>query len=253
MGRWLIAAASSSLLLVLAGSSRAIAAPGTTARQTSRWGTLDCGGAQVEGSVPAAPCRLIVPIRGLIGPDRLRLVRAGLRRCDDARHKLHRDVALHVEIDSEGGEIFAAMEIGRLLRDADASIAVERGAVCNSACVFVLMGATRRSVARGARVGIHRPSLGAGSRAADVDALADQLRWYAEQMGISPAIVPEIMQIPSNRMRFLTVAELREYGLSENVTAAEQLPYEQHTAGAQGVHVRDRGPAGGLLGSAGGR
>ena len=202
---------SASLLLVLAGS--ALAAPAATARRTSRWGTLDCGATSAAGNVPLAPCRLIVPVRGPIGPDHQRLVRAGLRRCDDARRTLHRDVALHLEVDSQGGEIFAAMEIGRLLRGADASIAVKPGAVCNSACIFLLMGATRRSVARGARVGVHRPSLGEGGRDTDVDALTDQMRWYAEQMGVSPAIVPAMMVVPSNRMRFLTAAELNAYGI----------------------------------------
>jgi ATP-dependent protease ClpP protease subunit len=213
MHRLLVAATSASLLLVLAASASAIAASATTARQTSRWGTLDCSEAPVAASARPTPCRLIVRIRGQIGPDRLRLVRATLRRCDDARRALHRDVALHVEVDSEGGEMFAAMEIGRLLRAADASIAVERGAVCNSSCVFVLMGATRRSVARGARVGIHRPSLGEGGRGTDVNALADQIGWFAKQMDVSPAIASAIMAVPSDRMRFLNVAELDAFGI----------------------------------------
>ena len=213
MYRLLVAATSAWLLLVLAGRVPPIGAPGATARRTSRWGTLDCSGASVAGNQPLAPCRLIVPIRGPMRPDRLRVVRAALRRCADARRALHRDVALHIEVNSHGGEVFAAMEIGRLLRGVGASVAVERGAVCNSACVFVLMGAPRRSVARGARVGIHRPSLGDVRQEPNVDALADQLRWYAEQMGVSPAIVPAMMAVPSDRMRFLTVAELEAYGI----------------------------------------
>jgi len=213
MHRSLVAATSALLLLVLAGSAPAIAASGATGRRTSRWGTLDCGEASVAASERPAPCQLIVPIRGRIGPDRLRLVRASLRRCDDARRALHREVTLHVEVDSEGGEMFAAMEIGRVLRGADASIAIERGAVCNSACVFVLMGAKRRSLARGARVGIHRPSLSEGGRDADVDALADQIGWYAKQMDVSPAIASAIMVVPSEGMRFLTVAELDAFGI----------------------------------------
>jgi len=208
MPRLLVAAT-----LVLLSIAPTIAGPDTSARQTTRWGTLDCSGASVAADVQSAPCRLIVRIRGSIGADRLRLVRASLRRCDDARRALHRDVVLHLDLDSEGGEIFAAMEIGRLLRDANASIAVERGAVCNSACVFVLMGATRRSVAPGAHVGIHRPSLGDARREPDVDALADQIRWYAKQMDVSPMIASAMMAVPSDRMKYLSVAELDAFGI----------------------------------------
>src|SRR4029453_9239784 len=75
------------------------------------------------------------------------------------RRALHRDVDFHVDVDSQGGEIFATLEIGRIMRAEGASISVGKGASCISACVFLLMGAIERHISDDARVGIHRPSL----------------------------------------------------------------------------------------------
>jgi len=125
---------------------------------TSRWFKFDCGKEQ------ASPCVLIVRLRGPIDRSHLRLFEEAVRWRDGAQRALDRRIELHVDANTRGGEVFAAMEIGRLLRRESAAFHVSRSAECSSACVFALMGATARSVAPGGRVGIHRPSLGtAGS------------------------------------------------------------------------------------------
>jgi len=48
-----------------------------------------------------------------------------VQRRDAVRRALAREVKLHVDVDSQGGEIFAALEIGRLLRAEGASISVQ--------------------------------------------------------------------------------------------------------------------------------
>jgi hypothetical protein len=69
------------------------------------------------------------------------LVQQALARRDAVRRARHREVGVHVDVDSRGGGIFAALEIGRILRAERASISVGNGSSCNSACVFLLMGA----------------------------------------------------------------------------------------------------------------
>ena len=170
--------------------------------QTSRWWTLTCS------AVKASPCVLTVRLRGRIDRSRLRLVEEALRRRDDAQRALRRRVELRVDADTHGGEIFAAMEIGRLLRREAASIHVARGAECSSACIFVLMGATARGVAPGARVGVHRPSLGDAQRGALVESMAEQVALYAEQMQVPERIVDDLMAIPAGGLRYLTRADL---------------------------------------------
>ena len=100
------------------------------------------------------------------------------------------------------------MEIGRLLRRESATLHVSRSAECSSACVFVLMGATARSVAPGGRVGIHRPSLGTEGSERLVESLGRQIVLYAEEMNVPRRIVDDMMATPSSRLRYLTPAEL---------------------------------------------
>jgi len=199
------------VLCSLACAHAAAAAPPArraTAATTSRWWDLACDGP------PTAPCVFTVRLRGAINADRLRLLKTALLRRDDALRATSRPVALRIDIDTHGGSLYAALEMGRLLREESASISVGSHAQCSSACVFVLMGAPERRVAPGARIGIHRPSLGAGESEQTVDAMVPQLRQYADEMGVSRRIVDDMMRIPAASMHYLSEPELATYGLT---------------------------------------
>jgi len=155
-----------------------------------------------------------VRVRGVIDQSRLHLLQNALRRRDTRQQALGRPVALNVDIDSPGGQVFAGLEIGRLLRREAALVRVGRGASCISACVFVLMGGAEREVAAGARIGLHRPSLGDPRRDTLVSTMSEQVVQYAEEMGVSRQIVDDMFAIPASRVRFVTTAELARYGLS---------------------------------------
>jgi hypothetical protein len=186
------------------------AAPPASSAPASRWWKLTCNDAP-------APCVFTVRLRGVIDPSRLQLLEKSLQRRDTRQQALGRPVALKVDIDSPGGQVFAAMEIGRLLRREAATIRVGRGASCISACVFVLMGATEREAAANARIGLHRPSLGDPRRNTLVPVMSEPLVHYAEEMGVSPRIVDEMLAIPASQVRFVTTAELERYGLSVSI------------------------------------
>jgi hypothetical protein len=158
-----------------------------------------------------------VRLRGTINQSRLQLFEEALRRRDTAQRALGRIVALEVDVDSPGGQVFAALEIGRILRRERVPLRMGRHAACVSACVFVLMGATEREIAADARIGLHRPSLGDPRRDTLVPAMSEQLAQYAEEMGVSRRIVEEMLAIPTSRVRFVTVADLPLYGLSVSI------------------------------------
>jgi hypothetical protein len=199
------------VLLALACAHAAAAAPPArraTAATTSRWWDLACEGPST------APCVFTVRLRGAINADRLRLLKTALLRRDDALRSTHRPVALRVDVDTHGGEVYSALQIGRILREESATIYVGPRGQCSSACIFVLMGAPDRRIAPGARIGIHRPSLGPGESEATVDAMIPQLVQYAAGMGVPRGIVDEMVLIPTERMRFLSAKELAAYGIS---------------------------------------
>jgi hypothetical protein len=193
----------------------------STAR-TSRWWKLECGEASRQRKAETTACAFTVKLRGVIDGSRLQLVRHALQRRDTVRRALHRDVDFRVDVDSQGGEIFATLEIGRIMRAEGALITVGKEASCISACVFLLMGAIERHISNDARVGIHRPSLRApqaggprpGSEDTIVAALAEQLVLYAQQMNVPRQIIDALMVIPPDRVEFLSVSELATYGIT---------------------------------------
>jgi ATP-dependent protease ClpP protease subunit len=199
----------------------------STAR-TSRWWRLDCGEAGRKRATETTACAFTVKLRGVIDGSRLFLVRQALQRRATVRRALHREVDFHTDVDSQGGELFATLEIGRLMRAEGASIAVGKGASCLSSCVFLLMGAIERHISGDARVGIHRPSLrapqaggpGAGSEDEIVAAMSEQLVLYAQQMHVPRTIIDAMMVVPPDRVEFLSAAELATYGISARHTDA---------------------------------
>ncbi len=203
--RWLLVGSLGCVLLAGMCGTRAASperAWRASAIRTSRWFRFDCGKEQ------ASPCVLTVRLRGPIDRSHQRLFEEAVRWRDGAQRALGRRIDLHVDANTRGGEIFAAMEIGRLLRRESAAFHVSRSAECSSACVFILMGATARSVAPGSRVGIHRPSLGTAGSQTLVESMGQQLVRYAEEMNVPRGIVDDMMATPSRRLRYLTPAEL---------------------------------------------
>jgi ATP-dependent protease ClpP protease subunit len=188
---------------------------------TSRWWKLECGEAGRQREAETTACAFTVKLRGAINGSRLHLVRQALQRRDTVRRALHREVDFHIDVDSQGGEIFATLEIGRIMRAEGASISVGKGASCLSACVFLLMGAIERNISDDARVGIHRPSLRApseggprqGSADEIVDAMSEQLVLYAQQMNVPRTIIDALMLVPPDRVKLLSSSELATYGI----------------------------------------
>jgi ATP-dependent protease ClpP protease subunit len=123
-----------------------------------------------------------------------------------------------IRINSLGGGVNAAIEIGRLLRSMDAPIEVRDDEICASACVLVLGGATHR-ILRG-RVGIHRPYFEAPATNIDVGQvqkaygdMKEKIRSYFREMNISDRLADDLMIVPPEKMRFLSLDELVQYGL----------------------------------------
>jgi len=171
---------------------------------------------------------LTIYIRGEINPDAAILVRRyydGLvemsRRFHGQMNAKDSDAAVNVHLDSEGGSVDSAIEIGRFLRDKNSNVMVSAGEQCASACLFILAGGVTRYL--GGRLGMHRPFLETPSRSMtteDVKKAAtlnqERLRAYFREMNISERLADDMMMIPSNQMRWLSPQEIAVYGLGVN-------------------------------------
>lgn len=143
-----------------------------------------------------------------------------------------------VFLDSPGGKVVAAMELGRIWRRLGVAAIVGRAssdypgsttrflaARCLSACVYALIGAKKRVIPPVSIVGIHRMFFyddpdgavggegGSGRRHYDNGGMRAMLSNYTARMGVSPALISEAEHISSDHIHVLSRSEIARYRL----------------------------------------
>lgn len=120
-----------------------------------------------------------------------------------------------VSIAGDGGDVDAAMELGRLLRKLGVSTRVDRGDRCLSSCVFAFMGGDQRVVA--GQIGIHRPYFSSARKVPDRRAyyrqLQKRLQQYIEELDFPPSLYEAVMAVPPESLSMLTAADLKRFYL----------------------------------------
>lgn len=126
-------------------------------------------------------------------------------------------------LESPGGSLYGALELGRVLRKWEAA-AMARS--CSSSCVFLLAGAARRGVS--GFVDIHRPYLRQDSadtpeeQRTQYGRIESDVRAYLQEMNVSTELLDLMMRIPSTDSHRLSEAELLRFGLSTNDPYVDQ-------------------------------
>jgi len=144
-----------------------------------------------------------------------RLLRSG-------KHKLADNA---VWLASNGGNIDAAMDLGRLLRELGAFTFVGKDDQCLSACVFVFMGGERRRVA--GQLGIHRPffpyTQNYPDRPQRFRHLQAVLKTYVEELDFPASLYEAVMLVPPETMRMLPPEELKRFYLEGISPSSEDI------------------------------
>ena len=134
-----------------------------------------------------------------------------------------------VYLNSPGGNVGAAVSLGSLFRSRGVTAVVagvtEDGVAvtgaCYSACVYALVGASRRVVPGRSRVGIHRmqaatEDLTGSYERAEHRAAASTLMGYTARMGVDPSMISSAERTPSASIHVLTARELRRWGVANS-------------------------------------
>ena len=142
-----------------------------------------------------------------------------------------------VLLNSQGGQVVAAMELGQAFRRIGAAAVVARvgeggsgrgGHVlsgrCYSACVYALMGAKKRVSPPQSRVGIHRMFMYEAERRPDTQSnvtrifatepLVARLGEYAQMMGVSNELVWKAETVDPDRIHIISAKEMRRWKLA---------------------------------------
>jgi hypothetical protein len=134
-----------------------------------------------------------------------------------------RDTPGRVQLNSTGGSVSDALDIGRMLRDAGAATEVTQDAICLSACPYILAAGTDRTVHRDAAVGVHQHYFGENTALPAFLAVEDiqrgqaEVMGYLDDMGIDPLLMRPALATPPGDIYILLPEELDRYRLATEI------------------------------------
>jgi len=125
-----------------------------------------------------------------------------------------------VWLNSPGGNLFAGMQLGRVIRKHGASTHIIdsrtlRPGECYSACSLAFLGGVSRFNDNGARYGVHRASV-AGTATGDRDLgqdLSAVIESYIREMGVDDRLFDLWVKAAPDQMYILSRREARELGV----------------------------------------
>lgn len=116
-----------------------------------------------------------------------------------------------VRLDSPGGALDQALEIGDMVRAVFFGTLVEDGAVCASACVFIQSAGVIRMLGETARIGLHRPKFPTAAFAnltpqqarEKYDNMLAIVRDYWARIGGAPEVFRIMTSTPSTEIHWI--------------------------------------------------
>ena len=126
---------------------------------------------------------------------------------------------LAIRFSSDGGDIYEAIAIGKILRTNKLRAIVPLMSQCNSACVIAIAGAIRKDSI--GSIGVHRPyfskieaNLNLNQIKAERDKVNKAIEDYFRQVDIPISLLDLMLSIPPEKMKFLSESELELYRLT---------------------------------------
>jgi hypothetical protein len=227
-------------------------------------------------------CREWIAAEGTIDPGAEDRLRALLRRLGSRK--------LPIYFHSPGGSVGSGLAIGRLMRErgltagvgwtvpagCDAQVPREQAcdtlkrsgrelvavldsgrAMCNSSCVYALVGAAVRDVGAGIKLGIHASSISFSLKrtdssghvtrmpahvAAGVERQAlqggyERIGAYLREMGIAPGLLTAAREVANDHLRFLTREEIVAFGIDRREQVEGMWWFVDKSAGGSAVKV----------------
>jgi hypothetical protein len=129
-----------------------------------------------------------------------------------------RDTPARVILNSPGGSVRDALELGRYLRGEGIASAMRDGDICYSACPYLLAAGTSRDIPDSASVGVHQHYFGQSTLLPAFVAVEDiqrgqgEVMAYLDEMGIDPLVMRHALITPPDEIYVLVPEELHAYG-----------------------------------------
>jgi hypothetical protein len=135
-----------------------------------------------------------------------------------------------VVLNSPGGSVGDALEMGRLIRAKGFATEVEKDRICVSSCPLVFVGGVRRAAGTNAIIGVHQVFAPDPAKAARPDTMSDAQRVsarcqrYLADMGVDLKMWVHAMETPKDRLFIFSANELRDLNIvtPANVAASAE-------------------------------
>ncbi|MFX0545710.1 hypothetical protein ACEWPL_009210 [Roseovarius sp. S1116L3] len=141
---------------------------------------------------------------------------------DDERlaERLETEAGLErIVLNSPGGSVRDALDIGRSIRAAELDTVIEAGDVCFSACPYILAAGVARSAPKGAQVGVHQHYFGKNTvlpaflAVEDIQRGQGEVMEYLDDMGVDIRLMRPALATGPDDIYVLLPEELLEYRL----------------------------------------
>ncbi|TQS73165.1 hypothetical protein ERN12_05185 [Rhodobacteraceae bacterium] len=155
-----------------------------------------------------------ITLTGQIAPgDAARIAEDLTRRADTGTP------VTRVRLDSTGGSVSDALELGRSFRASGIATGVQAGAICLSACPYLFAGGTSRQADAKASIGVHQHYFGKSAilpafmAVEDVQRGQSEVMAYLIEMDVDPAIMGPAMRTAPDQIYLLSAQELTDFRL----------------------------------------
>lgn len=146
---------------------------------------------------------------------------------------MHRPV--FVVFDSPGGNPYAAMKLGRLIRSFQLNTLQIKQLECSSACALAFLGGVQRMALPGS-IGVHRTSFVATAPYSRDEAVAwiqestADLLSYLDEMGVDAGLLQFALRYDQNDMRYLSASEMASLRVTTTTDAEPSRPTQPNTS-----------------------
>lgn len=146
-----------------------------------------------------------------------------------------------VSLNSPGGALDEAMEMGRLVRSHGLTTEVIDGSLCASSCPLFLAGGKKRLAGAKSAIGVHQfyatTQLGQtapapGQAMSDAQTTTARITRYLEEMNVDPAAWLHALDTPPRALYYFSADEMSRYRLTTGI--AKPAPGPAITSGTAG-------------------
>ncbi len=161
-----------------------------------------------------------------------------------ARHRVDLAYGAIVALNSTGGDVDAAMKIGRIVREDEPLVIVREGAKCFSSCTLIYIAAVKRENA--GLIGLHRPYFAAAPQSRQsierqVPTMLQTLRTYVQEMGVTGSFYQEMVNTEPSNVKLYVGDEIQKIVPENDPTYDEvETSYDARKYGVDTAEMRVR-------------